>query len=271
MRIGGPIKEIVNSPEEWIQAHRKRGYTAAYCPPVELTDSAGISSYRRSALDADIMIAEVGAWSNPISPDEATRNNAIQKCQQQLALAEEIGARCCVNIAGSRSDIWDGPHEENITRDTFDLIVDSVREIIDAVKPRHSCYVLETMPWIFPYNADTYLDLIRAIDRRAFAVHLDPVNLIHNPLLYFNNADLIKECFTKLGPYIKSCHAKDIQLSSELTVRLTETCPGLGALDYRVFVQQVRQLPNDVPLMLEHLSTEEEYSQAAAHIRRLIM
>lgn len=45
-----------------------------------------------------------------------------------------------------------------------------------------------------PYSADIYLDLIRAVDRKAFAVHLDPVNMITNPLLYYDNANLIKEC-----------------------------------------------------------------------------
>ncbi|CAM4444877.1 sugar phosphate isomerase/epimerase [Paenibacillus tarimensis] len=47
------------------------------------------------------MISEVGAWSNPISPDEGARRKALDFCKQQLALAEEIGARCCVNIAGA--------------------------------------------------------------------------------------------------------------------------------------------------------------------------
>jgi hypothetical protein len=51
------------------------------------------------------VIAEVGTWSNPISPNEKQRNAAIKKCRDQLALAERIGASCCVNIAGSCNPI----------------------------------------------------------------------------------------------------------------------------------------------------------------------
>ena len=68
-----------------------------------------MAAYVRAAREADIVIAEVGAWSNPISPDEGTRQQAIRHCQEQLALADRVGARCCVNIAGSRSPDWAGP------------------------------------------------------------------------------------------------------------------------------------------------------------------
>ncbi len=56
----------------------------------------------RQRTEAGIIIAEVGAWSNPMSTDPEEARAALAKCQTQLALAEEIGARCCVNISGSR-------------------------------------------------------------------------------------------------------------------------------------------------------------------------
>src|SRR5207247_1757025 len=106
-----------------------------YCPIDENASAETVSAFALAASVANITIAEVGAWSNPISPDEATRRSAVRYCQERLALAERIGARCCVNIPGSLSDVWFGPHSENYSTDTFDLIVDTVRDIIDAVKP----------------------------------------------------------------------------------------------------------------------------------------
>ena len=130
------------------------------------------------------MIAEVGVWNNPLSADEAERRRAIELCQQKLALAEAIGARCCVNISGSRGEVWDGPHPDNYSSDTFDLVVETTRRIIDAVKPARTYFTLETMPWMIPDSVDSYLELLHAIDRPRFAVHLDPVNLINTPRLY---------------------------------------------------------------------------------------
>jgi ATP adenylyltransferase len=56
-----------------------------------------------------LIIAEVGAPSNPIGSEEADRSKAIDLNIQRLQLADRIGARCCVNIAGARGRKSDGP------------------------------------------------------------------------------------------------------------------------------------------------------------------
>ena len=267
MRLGGPIFEATSDPDSWITAVKKLGYRAAYCPVGVNADEQTIRAYADAAAEADIAIAEVGAWSNPISKDEDEQQKAIANCQARLALADQIGARCCVNIAGSRSAKWDGPSSENLTRDTFDRIVVSVQEIIDHVQPTRTYYTLETMPWVFPDSADTYLELIQAIDRKRFAVHLDPVNLVNSPRRYYGSGALILECFQKLGTYLRSCHAKDILLDTRLTVHLDEVRPGLGGLDYVTYLRELNRLDPDIPLMLEHLPSAEEYALAAQHVR----
>ena len=266
LRLGGPVFDKYEDPDSWVEALKRLGYRAAYCPVESVEGDDVVKAYAEAAEKADIIIAEVGAWSNPISPDEKTRREALAKCRTQLALAERIGARCCVNISGSRSDQWSGPHPDNLTQETFDLIVETTRSIIDEVKPTRTYFTLETMPWAYPDSPDSYLRLIEAVDRKAFAAHLDPVNMVCSPQRYFGNAQLIRDCFEKLGPYIKSCHAKDILLHPDLTTHLDEVRPGTGGLDYTAFLGELSKLP-DTPLMLEHLKTAEEYRQAAEHIR----
>lgn len=266
MRLGGPVFGDVSDPEKWIALHKAAGYRAAFCPVDASASDDLVRAYADAAAEADIIIAEVGAWSNPLSPDDETRRKALDLCRNRLALADRIGARCCVNISGSRGDQWDGPHPLNLTDETFDMIVEVVRSIIDAVKPTRTFYTLETMPWMYPDSAESYERLIEAIDRDRFAVHFDPVNLICSPQAYFSNRALIRDFVHKLGRRIKSCHAKDILLSTKLTTHLDEVRPGLGNLDYQVYLREVHKL-KDVPLMLEHLSTEEEYRQAAYYVR----
>jgi len=269
MRISGPIFTPTADPAEWISAVRGGGYAAASLPLSLDSDDATIAAYLKAAVAADIRIGEVGAWSNPIDPDPAKAKAALVNCQEKLAWAERIGACCCVNIAGSRNPAkWDGPHPDNFSRDTFDLIVQTTREIIDAVKPQRTFYTLETMPWIFPSSPDEYLDLIKAIDRPGFAVHLDPVNMINNPARAYRTGDFIRECFAKLGPYIKSCHAKDIILRENLTVHLDECRPGTGLLDYGTFLRELAKLHPDTVIALEHLP-QEEYPAAAAYLRKI--
>ncbi len=269
MRLGGPVFVDQLTPETWIAALQAKGYRAAYCP-VEADASVDvIQAYAEAARRADIVIAEVGAWSNPLAPDDVTRKAALAKCQAQLALADEIGARCCVNISGSRGEVWDGPHPDNFTDETFEMIVDTVRAILDAVKPKRAFYTLEPMPWMYPDSASSYIRLLKAVAHPQFAVHVDPVNVVCSPQRYFGNGDLIREWFAKLGLHIKSCHAKDIKLADKLTVHLDEVRPGLGNLDYRAYLRELDKLDPDAPLMLEHMHRQEDYDLGAAYIRQV--
>lgn len=268
VRIGGPLFRKYMNPGEWVDTLIKAGYRAAYCPVDNTASGEEIQRYRAEASKADIVISEVGVWVNTSSPDDHERKTAIDKCVKGLQLADEIGAMCCVNTSGSRNEeYWAGPHHDNLTQSTFDLVVETTREIIDTVKPRHTYFTLEAMPWAFPYSPDNYLDLIKAIDRKQFGVHLDPVNMIISPQVFYRNGDMIRECFSKLGPYIRSCHAKDMILREDIyTPHLDEIRPGLGNLDYSLFLKELSKLDN-VPLMMEHLQTEEEYILAAEYIR----
>jgi sugar phosphate isomerase/epimerase len=268
IRLGGPVPGRFSDPAEWVKAVKSLGYSAAYCPVQPDASEDLIRSFRTEAKRSNIIIAEVGAWSNTLDPDEKARQAALKMNIDALRLAEEIGASCCVNISGARGEIWDGPYPGNYSRQTFELIVETVRYIIDQVKPVNSFYSLEPMPYMLPDSPDSYLELITAVGRKQFGVHLDPVNMISSPQKYFNNALFLKECFSKLGPYIKSIHAKDITILPELTVHLQECRPGTGLLDYTVFLQEASRL-SDVPFMLEHLETQMEYKLAADYVREV--
>ncbi|MCJ7738633.1 MAG: sugar phosphate isomerase/epimerase [Anaerolineae bacterium] len=266
MRLGVGLHFATDDPEEIARGYVAAGYSAAVCPAVTLGQTERVRAIQAAFARNDVMLAEIGAWNNMLDPDLARRRANIEANIDKLALADEIGVLCCVNIAGSFNvERWDGPHPENLSEEAFELTVQNVRTIVDTVKPRRAKYSLETMPWVIPDSADSYLRLVKAIDRSAFAVHLDPVNIVNSPKRYYHNADLLRECFEKLGPWIISCHAKDIVLRDDLTVHLDEMRPGLGGLDYRVFLRELNRLPGDIPLMLEHLP-QEEYPPAREYV-----
>jgi len=268
VRLGGPVFVKTEDPEEWARAVRALGYRAATCPVSPGASDETVRAFADAAARHDVVISEVGAWSNPMSADPAEAKAARAKCVAALELAERIGANCAVNIAGSCGPVWDGPHPDNLTPAAFDRIVETTRDILDAVKPTRTFYTLEAMPWMYPTGPDEYLALLQAIDRPACGVHLDPVNMVNSVERYFRTGDLIRECFAKLGPYLKNCHAKDITLRSALTVHLDEVAPGKGSLDYAVFLRELDRLGNDrVALILEHLKTPEEYAEAAEFVR----
>lgn len=257
-RWGAPVYRWQN-PEEWAARHRELGLRAAYWPEVPAAEAG---AYAAAAREADLVVAEVGAWSNPLAADPVERAAAMNFCVERLVLADEAGARCCVNIAGSRADRWDGPCAANFSAETFDQIVETVRFILDEAAPQRTDYTLELMPWVWPWDADSYLELIRAIDRPRFAVHLDPANTVVCPQKYFDSAAVYRDLFTKLGPWIRSCHVKDVALLPGFPSHLQEVPVLTGGLDLGEFVRLAQDLDRDLPLMLEHLPNESAYRSA---------
>ena len=144
--------------------------------------------------------------------------------------------------------------------------MENAHKIIDAVKPKRAKFSYEMMGWAIPDSPDGYLKLIRAVDRKAFAVHLDPCNVVNAPTRFYRNADLLNECFDKLGRRIVSCHAKDLVWDVEMNVHFREVRPGAGSLDYETYLHRLAALPQQPPLMLEHLPNAEEYDKARTHL-----
>ena len=140
------------------------------------------------------------------------------------------------------------PTRKTSRREFFDAAVENARKIIDAVKPRRAKFCYEVMGWSLPDSPDSYLKMIKAVDRPAFGVHLDPCNLINSPEKFYDITAVLNECFDKLGPWIVSCHAKDLTWDVEMNVHFREVCIGTGAMDYRTYLRRLATLAGDVPL-----------------------
>lgn len=260
LRLGGPIFLKSDDPDELAKEHRRLRYSAAYVPTVDLKDSTTISAIRKSFASQNVLIAEVGAWVNMLDQDAEKRRKNLTYVTERLAMAEAVGALTCVNIAGSYNPThWDGPDPRNLTKEYFDATVENCRTVIDAVKPKRAKFALEMMGWSLPDGADSYLKFIKAIDRPAFGAHIDIANIINSPDRYYNNTALINETFRKLGRWIVSVHAKDIVGKDG---HFVEVMPGSGGMDYTAYLRNITALPQEVPLLLEHLRTAEEYDKA---------
>jgi len=268
MRLGGFFDEKFDSPEAWVAILREKGYRGAYAPFRPAPGGAfpsdeEVAAYRQAAQEADIVIAEVGAWGrNYLSEDARERERAVEESIRLLALAEALGARCLVNGAG-----WRKNPAENYSDETFCRIVETVQTILDAVRPVKTSFTLELLASIYPDTCDSYLELLRVVDRPGFAVHLDLANITTTPRLLYRNTELVMECVQKLGPYVRSMHAKDVVCIKGMVVHMDEIRPGLGTLDYRTLIREMNRLDPELPLMMEHLPNNAEYRLAADYLR----
>jgi sugar phosphate isomerase/epimerase len=268
LRLGAPVSVEGGDPDALARAYRAKGYRAAYCPDVRPDDEARVRDTVAAFARHDVVIAEVGRWVNLLDADPQKRKKNVETVTGGLALAEAVGARCCVDIAGSFSTTsWFGPHPENLSERFFDAAVENARAIIDAVKPTRTTFCYEMMAWSLPDSPDACLRMVKAVDRKAFAVHLDPCNLVNSPTRYYGSSDLVRECYRKLGPLVASVHAKDLAWDVEMAVHFREVRIGQGSIDYGVLLAEHARHAPLAPLMLEHLPTDAEYDAARDAVR----
>ena len=284
IRFGGPVflgsekaagageshGAVADDPELLARGHRLKGFTAAYAPKVSLNDTQQIRRIR-SAFEAEgVMLAEVGYWENLVDTDPAEKAANQKAMLEALALAEELGARCAVDIFGSYCHgNGNSKHEaKNFAKSAFDEAVEIARFFIDTVKPKTAFFAYEIFPFCFIDSPEMIDKLVRAVDRKQFGVHLDLVNLINCPRAYWANGDIMRECVRLFGDRIVSAHAKDIRMKEPaISVILEEVPAGQGMLDIACNIRELHALPQAIPFMMEHLNSEAEYDAAAAHFR----
>ena len=271
MRLGGAVFYNGKDPEEYALAHVAKGFKAAVCPwwlPADKPEE--IEAFKAAMKKHDIRIAEVGAWCNPLDPNPEIAEKNIQYMIERLRLAEALEADTCVNILGSKSGVhWDGPCKEGYSEEFFQESVEVMQRVIDAVNPTHTRLSFEMMPFYFLDGPEEYLRFLAAIDRPATGVHLDICNTMNNPRRLYNNTEFIRHTFELLRDRIVTLHLKDIRLKPNSGVaEFEEVLIGEGNIDYLTLLAEIKKLPADIPAMLEHLETEEEYDRAAAAVRK---
>ena len=278
--FGGPIyldgkqatstgATMVADPVVLAKAHKAKGYKAAYAPPVKLHETDRIRAIRSAFEAEDVRIAEIGYWENLLAPDPPTQAANRKSMAEALALAEELNACCAVDILGTYGQ--DNNHSPmNFSPSAFDQAVQIARGLIDEVKPKRTFFTYEIFPFNVVDSPEMIAKLVKAVDREQFGVHLDLVNLLNCPRAYWNSGKIMRRCIRLFGDRIVAAHVKDIRMKSPaISVILEEVMHGTGMADIAASIRELHKLPRAVPYMMEHLATQDEYDQAAIHIRNV--
>lgn len=259
------------SPAEWAAKHKALGLECVNFPVDYLAGEEVYMAYKHAADEAGLVIAEVGVWRNTLAADPAERAKWIDYAVNQLRMADRIGAVCCVNVVGTPyGPRWDGGYRDNFSKEAWDMAVKMIQQIIDTANPSVTKFCIESMPWMIPSSPDEYVRLINDVNRTQFATHLDVVNMITSPDRYFFNDMFLEECFSKLKGTICSCHLKDVRLKEEYTFQLEECACGEGSLDIRLYEKLASAENHRMPMIIEHLTTDEEYAESVEYVTSLL-
>ena len=259
MRLGISYTLKSKGAEDWAEKTAALGCRATSFPLDYHASLKEVEAYMKAAKDRDIVIAEVGAWSNPMTDNKKEADIAFEKCVEQLRLADYIGANCACNIVGSAGPVWDAYYPGNYDPDFCKRIVETIQKIIEKAAPKKTVYAIEPMPWMVPAGPDEYLQLIQDVNSPFLGVHLDMVNWMNSFDRLRAQQPFMDEVFEKLHGRIVSCHLKDCKLKNDLTFQVTEIPIGEGMFDLDYYVKKIDEENPELPLLIEHLPNQRAY------------
>jgi sugar phosphate isomerase/epimerase len=255
------------TPEETVKRIRDGGFTAVNSQPSQWNASE-LVELKAALKKYDVVVFEVGAYSNIIHPDTSAREKILAAIIRKFEDAESIGGSMVATVSGCCDPKYlINPHPDNWSAATWKVLVGSVRRILKDTSGMKTSLGMEAQITTNIDGPQTHRRLIDDVGDPRCAVNLDPTNMVTLDR-YFHTAELLDECFDLLGESIHGCHAKDTFIEPDVqTLIIREVCPGRGVMDYPRYLAHMSRMKRPRALFPEHLPADQ-YAEANAYIRK---
>ena len=218
---------------------------------------------RKAAADRDIEIAAVSGTFNVIDPCVENRLDGLSRLRTLAFAARRMGTRIVTLSTGTRhpTDMW-APHPDNGTREAWADLVRSMEEAARIAGEAEITLAFEPEVSNVVDTAEKARRLLDEVGSPRLAVLMDAANLFRKGDLS-RMAGVLENAFELLGRSIALAHTKDLSRDGEAG----HEAAGTGLLDYDLYIELLRAVGYDGPLILHGLS-EEQVKEAVAFLRR---
>jgi sugar phosphate isomerase/epimerase len=234
---------------------REAGYTRAQLQfPWSTVGDDFLGALPRWLKEEGVVGDVVGAYVNCASP-----SNVLMDCRRRdliraIDFAGFIGAHIIVAWTGGYGKGLMTSDPRNFTREAEDAICRFLEPYHIRIENARLKLALETYITLVCPDAPSLARLLKRLPKSTGAV-LDPPNL--TPIARYGQRDrALKQMFSELGNRIALVHFKDFRLAPD---GASYQLPGplKGEMNYRLFAEQVAKLPEETPLIAEHLKPPE--------------
>ncbi|MCC7157533.1 MAG: TIM barrel protein [Bryobacterales bacterium] len=205
----------------------------------------------------------LGAYVNCLDPATILMSTRREDFDRAIGYAAEVGATRLVAWTGSFSPDLMKPDPRNQQPDSPDRIRRFLDPFWKRIEAARLHVALETYITLACPDAPALAALLKQLPSQAGAV-LDPPNMTP-PARFAERDQVMREMIAALGRRIQVVHLKDFRLRG---AGGAYDLPGPldGELNYRLFAKLLGPLPDDVPVIAEHLAP----AQFATARRRLL-
>jgi sugar phosphate isomerase/epimerase len=238
-------------------------------------DSVKCHKIRNTFREYNLPICCISGYTNLVHPDPDKRKANLDRLKEIIRFANELGSPYVISESGTFDPDSDWVHHpKNKMEDGYLECRDVIADLVNYSRQHGVTFLVETYVNNVIGSVEETLRLFAEINDPRLGLLMDPTNYFeeHNIDEMDKTLHLI---FNALSQHIKISHAKDVKKASETQgVKMADIdadeahalrgvgmielpAPGLGSLNYDLYLQRLsRDYPN-IPIIIEHLEESD--------------
>ncbi len=203
---------------------------------------------------AGLQCGALGAYVNCVEPRAVLMRTRAEDFVRALDYAGELSTRRLVAWTGSHLTDLMQADPRNFTRASEDALVRFLEPHVPRLESAKLMLALESYITLACPDAPSLARVLRRLPACVGAV-MDPPNL--TPIArYAQRDEELRAMFRVLRGRIAVVHLKDFRLAAG---GQSYELPGplAGEMNYRLFARLIRALPEEIPVVAEHIGPEE--------------
>lgn len=220
--------------------------------------------------DANLPIVAISAYTNLIHHDPEKKKANLDYMKMIMERALDLGCPYVASETGTKnleSDwVWD---EANETELAYEETAEAIAEIVKFGKEVGATYIVENY-------VNNVIGSIEQLQRLFSDINMPNLKLICDPTNYFTEELMhdidgqLQRIFHALSDKMVIAHAKDIKFAEDFGVKQADIdadeshvfrgsgavelpAPGLGCLNYDLYLKLLAKYHPNIPLIIEHL------------------
>ena len=233
----------------------------------------------------DLPVCAVSGYTNIVHPDPAARAQKLKHLKTLIRNARDLGTPYVISETGTFDTESDWVHHpKNKTEEGYETCRDVIADLVKEAYDHGAVFLLETYVNNVVGSVGETLRLFADIDSPSLGLLMDPTNYFED-----HNIDsmdqVLNQIFDSLSDKVRIAHAKDVMRSkagasekhADIDASEAHTfrgvgaielpAPGLGALNYDLYLERLAVKHPNIPIVIEHLE-EPDVPRAKAFVDR---
>jgi len=225
---------------------------------------------RDAFRDANLPIVAVSGYTNIVHPDPVKRKQNMDYLKTLLKFARDLGTPYVVSETGTFNPDSDWVyHPKNGTEEGYEEVCAAITELCKVAYDYGAVFLVENYVNNIIGSVEQVLRLFSDVNHTALGLLMDPTN-------YFTDSNIdhvdeeLNRIFNALSDKIKIAHAKDCKRAEDTSEKHADIdaseshtfrgagavelpAPGLGILNYDLYLKRLSQCHPNIPIIIEHL------------------